>query len=116
MNARGTRYEVTADLPIARLPDEWANRIDAVRNKTLPMIAEGGRTAALMSWAGGIVAIGMGDDLALSVLGDRRDKRIENGLRDFPDYKLVEMIGYCASKSDQKSGGRTPHEVPFHRN
>ena len=105
-NARGTRYEVTADLPIARLPDEWANRIDAVRNKALPLITEGGRTAALMSWAGGIIGSGTAGDLALIVLRDRRDKRIENGARDFPEDKLREMIDYCVTAEGRKQSSR----------
>lgn len=103
INARGTRYAVTVDLPIARLPDEWANRIDAVRNKTLPMITEGGRTTALMSWAGGIIGSGTSRDLAVITLRDCRDKRIENGACDFPDERLDEMIDYCVKQEQSKA-------------
>ena len=104
VHARGTRYTVTADLPIARLPDQWANYIDAVQKKALPLIGEGSRTNTLMRWCGGLIGSGANAELALATLRDYRNRRIENGARDFPDEKLKEMIGYCIKQERQKEG------------
>ena len=98
----GRLYEVTLDLPIARLPDEWADHIDAIRNKTLPLIPEGQRRAKLISWAGGMVHSGMHQDLILTTLRDRRDKRCERGSHSFTDDDLRGMIAYCVRQESQK--------------
>jgi hypothetical protein len=98
----GRLYEVTIDLPIARLPDEWADHIDAIRNKTLPLIPEGQRRAKLLSWAGGMVHGGMNTDLILETLRDRRDRRLEKGSHSFTDDDLRGMIAYCVRQDSQK--------------
>jgi hypothetical protein len=95
LNARGTLYKTTVDLPMNRLPDEWADRIDAIRNKKLPLIPEGQRTEYLMRWAGGIIGGGASRDHALAVLRDYRGRRLENGDHDFPDSDLLKKIDFC---------------------
>jgi hypothetical protein len=98
----GRLYEVTIDLPIARLPDEWADHIDAIRNKTLPLIPEGQRRAKLLSWAGGMVRDGLSRDLIFETLRDRRDRRLEKGSHSFTDDDLRGMIAYCLKGEGQK--------------
>jgi hypothetical protein len=98
----GRLYEVTIDLPIARLPDEWADHIDAIRNKSLPLIPEGQRRAKLLSWAGGMVHSGLSTDLILETLRDRRDRRCEKGSHSFSDDDLGGMIAYCMRQDGQK--------------
>ena len=102
LNARGKRYEVTIDAPIQRLPEAWAERIDAVRRKALPLVPEGQRRAALIRWAGGMVADGLSHDLILRVLQDRREKRLEKGSHSFSDDELRDMIDYCARCENSK--------------
>lgn len=102
MNARGKRYEVTNDIAIARLPDSWAKRIEAVKRKALPLIPEGQRRAKLISWAGGMVRDGMDHELIFRVLQDRREKRLEKGSHSFSDEELRGMIDYCARLERRK--------------
>ena len=102
LNARGKRYGVTVDELIARLPDTWAERIDAVRRKALPLVPEGQRRAALFRWAGGMVADNMDRDLILRVLQDRREKRLEKGSHSFSDDELTQMIDYCIRQENGK--------------
>jgi hypothetical protein len=99
----GQIYEVTVDLPIARLPELWADRIDAISSKSLPLIQEGQRRAWLLKCAGGMVGQRMTQDLALEVLKDRRDKRCEKGTHSFSDDDLRGMIVYCQQQERLKA-------------
>jgi hypothetical protein len=98
----GSVYQVMIDLPIARLPDIWAERIEAVRNKTLPLIPEGRRRTWLLSCAGGMVRDGMDPSLILEVLKDRRDRRCEKGTHTFSDEDLRGMVIYCLNQERSK--------------
>lgn len=98
----GRSYEITVDEPIARLPDQWVVRIEAIRSKTLTLIPEGQRRTWLLKCAGGMVGAGMDSDLILEVLKDRRDRRLAQGSHCFSDYDLREMIDYCVKQEQQR--------------
>lgn len=99
----GELYTLSVALPIAGLPDPWADRIDAVTHKQLPMIREGGRRAFLVRVAGALVGAGMDGALALETLKDRRDKRCERGSHWFSDDDLRKMITYCVEQEQGKA-------------
>lgn len=98
----GRVYRVTVDCSIARLPDEWANRIDAIRNKALSLIPEGERGTWLLRCAGGMVCEGMSPGLILETLKDRRDRRCAKGSHSFSDDDLRAKIAYCLRQESRK--------------
>lgn len=107
MNARGKPYEVTLDLPVARLPQTWADRIESVSKKTLPLVPEGQRRAKLLAWAGGMARDGRSIDLIIETLKDRREHRLAKGSHSFSDTDLREIAAYCVERERMKPKQRT---------
>jgi hypothetical protein len=91
----GRSYEVTLDAPIARLPEPWAIRLEAIGSKTLRLIPEGQRRTWLLKCAGAMVGARMDSNLVFEVLKDRRDRRCEKGSHSFSDDELRGMVAYC---------------------